>query len=554
MNTLLLMLGSQIKKWFKFILVSIPISLVLSLLIKDDLTELLFSGKSFSGRSADLQLMLFTLYFIVFALFISLIIFLIHAFFPRLPNRIIKFFTNLNIVLITKIKSLKKWEDSLLRRYTSLKVHYTKRLYLGLFLLGICLSFLFFINNVLSTINTRTWRYQKLEVIPAEFPLGVDFRNGLYKPAQAIMEGSYSSISFPPLVSVINIPYLIFSENTAYLVHIGMIFLANIACLVLVSYMAREYLFSGLGIEEGSLSLLILFILISFLMFTFSSYGFMFSIERGQWDIFALFFSLLAILVLLKYPRKIWLQIIFLSIATHMKIYPAVVFLPLIIKHGKKIILPTLLINAIFLFIRGPKIAFDFFENITVGANFGAGINNKEVWVGNHAAYSMAVLFAENILKNASLSLFLWIGLTLIPLTLWIIATIKLFREKYSGANTILFLMISIPLMNVIPLLSEDYRLVLLNSAALLLMALIFRRIIQRFHLPDFLQLIIVILVLLFIHRPFNMDAAFSYALASRGSYLIDNKYIWILALEALMVINIFSNSYLCNNETKLRN
>ena len=71
------------------------------------------------------------------------------------------------------------------------------------------------------------------------------------------------------------------------------------------------------------------------------SYGFLFSIERGNYDIYAILFSVIAISLLISKPKTIWAQIIFLSIATHLKIYPAILFFPLFLQHKWKVIFPA---------------------------------------------------------------------------------------------------------------------------------------------------------------------------------------------------------------------
>ncbi|MBA4376177.1 MAG: hypothetical protein C0401_08410, partial [Anaerolinea sp.] len=348
---------------------------------------------------------------------------------------------------------------------------------------------IFSINNVLTTINTSTWKYSLPKIIPAMPLIGVDFRVGSYEPAKTLLDTnfkqirqdeSYSSI-YPPFVAVINIPYLLFDENTAYLWHVGFLIFANIACLALVSIMVKEFILSNLGLESMYAAIIALFLFFALLIYTLSSYSFFFSMERGNTDIFAMFFILLAMWSLLKKPEKLWLQVILLSVATHLKIYPAALFLLLFKKHGKKMILPTLVVNLALLFILGPRMALMFLQSITSGSGVGAGIGNPWSGVGNHAAYSFTMGIDTTPGEFLSSNFFvLWSIFTFIPLIFWGIAAIALFMKKYSGQNAILFLMVTVPVMDLVPTVSIDYRLVIESSAALILIALITKQLIQK--------------------------------------------------------------------------
>jgi len=326
---------SQIRRLSKQISISILVSLFIALISRDKLTRLLFSGKSFSGRSFGHQFILFSFYFLAITLLIFVFFLLLNALFPKVSNRIIQPSVSSHNLQEVWIGSIKKWGDTLFKWRNSLQHNYFMRLSVGLLILGIGFSFMLLINNVLSTINTKTWHYEKLEAIPAESPIGIDFRLGSYQTARALvdsgftqirMDGVYYSI-YPPLFNLLSLPYLLFSENNAYLIQVVLLFLTNLSCLVLVSLMTKEFVLSNIKVENKYLSILVSFIFITLLIYTFSSYGFLFSIERGNTDIFALFFSLLAIWIFLKYPEKIWIQVILLSIAAHLKIYPSVLFL-----------------------------------------------------------------------------------------------------------------------------------------------------------------------------------------------------------------------------------
>lgn len=525
---------SSIKNRIEILFTSVPLFLsfvfgiLISWIFKNNLTLVFLRGKSFSGRSLFYQLGIFSFYTLIFTILLFVLFFIIQKILSKKPQKVIKKLNNL---------------------YNNSKQDDEQRIFTALLVLGVGFACVFLINNILSTINITNWSYVKPEVVPGMSPVGFDFRIGSYETAFNLVEsnykqiradGSYSSI-YPPFVAITNIPYLLFSENTAYLWHIGLLFLANFVCMALVSLMVKEFILSNLGWEKTYITAIVIFLFFTLLIYTSSSYSFIFSVERGNTDIFAILFALLAVWSLLKKPDSIWLQVILLSVATHLKIYPAVLFLLLLMKHGKKLILPAVTLNLFFLFILGPKMALSFLQTLTSGSGVGAGIGNKWTWVGNHSAYSFADTLALGSANYSSNLYVLWGIFTLIPILLWGIASIKLINKEYSPQKAILFLMVSILLMDLIPTVSMDYKLVILSPAALLLIAYIIKQTMLKPGLLGYFQLAVVITILLFIGRPYTMSEFDPYGLKSSASYFINNKYLWSLALEFVIVWNIFS-------------
>jgi hypothetical protein len=504
---------------YKFI-AAFLLGILASWLIKDSLTLFLFPGKSFGGRNFCFQSGILIIYILIAYLFFWLLAVIVCSLFPKAALQ------------------LRQTLDSCQK---SVKENYKKRIYLALLILGLGIGGIFFVNNVLTSIDTHARMFRTINPVPAAaYPVGIDFRVGLYESADVILFGAHypgfnSEIIYPsfypPLVSLVGLPFLLLDENSAYLVQIGLLFFGNIASLLIVAWMAKKYLLSDLGLEGTTAGQIALFISFAVLFYTLSSYPFMFSIERGNFDIIALLFSLAAILFLFKFPQKIWLQVIFLSIAAHLKIYPGILFVVLFLKHGKKLIIPAILVNVIFLFILGVQNALGFlqvvFNNTVVGWPDG--------WVGNHSAKTFAVIIAANFNQTLPSTYEFLAGVfTLIPIILWCVAMVLFFKQKYSERNALYFVMVSIPLMDIIPAISFDYKLVILSSASVLLVALLIRNIIKKFNLMDFLQLAAVMVILLFIGR--------SYVFFDLSQSIISDKYLWSLSLEVLMVINILKN------------
>ncbi|PKO08076.1 MAG: hypothetical protein CVU40_17365 [Chloroflexi bacterium HGW-Chloroflexi-2] len=532
-------INKTLEKWLssRILYISIFFGILISWLTKNVYSDILFGSMKYHDKTLLTQFFYFVFFTILSSIFILLI--------QKISSKIPKNKSNISDKL-DKIFGRSFLRDSL------------NNLIYALVLLIFGFSLIFFINNILIKINTTTWSYDFSSFIPIELPVGLDFRVGSYRPAQNLimtnfkhiaLDGTYFSI-YPPLVSLINIPYLMFNENTAYFVHSILIFLSNIGCIAIVSIIAHSTIIKKIRIDKINNSFITITLFFILLFYTLSSYSFVFAIERGQTDVFALLFSLLSILFFIKKPDNIWLQVCFLSIAVHLKIYPAVLFLLLFVKHGRRLFFPAITINLIFLFILGPRMAFDFLQTLTSGSGIGAGIGNRWTWVGNHSAYSFADTLARES-SNYSLNLYiLWPIFTLIAIELWFAATYILFKN-FSSQNAVLFFMVSISIMDLVPTISMDYRLVILSSAALLLIALIIKRIIENPSFFDYFQLGVVMLILLFIGRPYEMSDIDRYALSENASFFLNNKFLWSLSLEAIMVWNIFNNRK--NSEIELK-
>ncbi len=496
--------------------------------LKNGITSLLFEGKSFGDYGLVAQFGLLVVYTTIFIVLFLALFSLLSKFFPNTLKKI--------------EQVLDHWTEKGLQDVK-------KRIFIALLVLSIGFGVVILVNEVLSRINVTEWRYEVPQEIPLMLPVGWDLRIGSYQPALNLVQSNFTQIApdgtyysiYPPFVSFINILYLLFDENTAYLWHIGFLFFAHIACIAIAAWMIKEFVFSNLGLEKIYTDMLAIFLFFAILIYTLSSYSFMFVIERGQTDIIALLFSMLAILCLIKRPDNIWLQVILLSIATHLKIYPVVLFFVLLRKHGRKLILPAVIVNLAMLFILGPKMTYDFLLSLTSGSGLGAGIGNRWTWIGNHSAYAFADYMARTS-SNYRLALYiLWPICTLIPFELWFVTTYTLLK-KYTALNAVLYLMVSISLMDLFPTISMDYKLVILSPVALLLIGLILKRIIQQPRWFDYFQLLLVMLILLLIGRAYAMSETAQYDLKESASFFINNKYLWCLALEAIMVWNIFNH------------
>ncbi len=499
-------LEQQIQKWSVFL----PLMCGAATLwvVKESLAPLLFDGKTFSEIHWALKITLLAGGFLSFSLlFIGL------------------------FWLLQRVKNGQKHEKPI---DTHLRIPAAKRVTVCLAIIGIGATATLFINNVYSSIDIESSTFVSPKIIPSMPTVGDDFRTGLYRPPKLlILEGrpyeQYEDGTFltqyPPLVNLLYFPFQLFSEDTAYLIHAVLLFAAMFASLALTTLMIKDHVLPLTELDPSSNSLIAFCLFGVFAALTFTGYPFLFSIERGNYDITALFCSLLAVYLLLKKPGSLWAQVILLSIATHLKIYPAALFIVVLAKNGKKMILPTLAVNVVFLFSMGWYNALTFLRIISHSVSTGFP------WVGNHSGFSFAT-YLSWIYQSTSGNLTLLRNLfSVIPVFVWASSAYSLLKVKISQLNFVLLSMACLPLMDVLPPISHDYKSVLLAPVTLTLAAMLIVKIVRSSNFWDYVQLVVVMGITLILNR--------SFALNPEPLILLNNKYMLILLLAVLLWINL---------------
>jgi hypothetical protein len=195
--------------------------------------------------------------------------------------------------------------------------------------------------------------------------------------------------------------------------------------------------------------------------FQVSSYGFLFSVERGSSDIYAILFAWLFLYALNRRPDRIWLQALLLSCAINIKLTPAILCVLLFWKHRWRCVVPLIVINTVLLPVWGPDNVLVFLKAV-VRTNA-----SPDGWWGDHSAYSFAytvlrplgydVKIAEKILICAVLAQ-------------WVAGVVILWRRGFSAGNSLLLFATSVPVMMLLPNCSNDYKLVLLSGPLIVFM------------------------------------------------------------------------------------
>lgn len=266
--------------------------------------------------------------------------------------------------------------------------------------------------------------------------------------------GARNVSTYPPLIFLIYTPFLLMSYDHAYWVLMFLLCLLNVGVVGLVVKMFRGALDSDtvIGEQAGKLQYSVM---AGLAFIAVSSYGFFFSIERGNCDALAMAMCWGFLWVLLEKPKMIWLPAFLLACAVHIKITPAVLAILLLWRHGWKSMVPLCVWGVALLFVWGSDNAVVFLDALRSFSSTPDG------WWGDHSAYS----FAFTVLKPAGLPLALCEkGIIAFSALLWGTAFFVLWRRGATKVNMILMCAISFPLMLMAPSTSNDYKLVILYA------------------------------------------------------------------------------------------
>jgi hypothetical protein len=372
-----------------------------------------------------------------------------------------------------------------------------------------------------------SWDFERSEWmfprwLPTMRPFGNDFFTGIYEPAVRLREGIDALPSFyPPLVTLLGVPATFFDRNEAYVLNAMTLVAANVASLVLATGIARTVFGSVSRVHRTVLSRVALPVLLlsGFTMFT--SYAFLFSIERGNYDALAVLPCIAVIWLLVHRPDALWAQTILLAVAVHLKVYPLAIFPVLFWRHRWRSLLPFAIVNVALLFVLGwgPIRAF------LVGIRSAAGA--PAIWSGNHSGASFALV----ALGPAGLS-FRGdkIVLALLPLAVLAAGALVLWRRGFSPGNALLAYVLAVPAMNLVPGTSHDYKLVILGAPmAVLLLGEVVAYAVEGGWRPITTVGALLVLTGLLTHA-YELVAPYMFA---EPGWLVD-RYLWILLVQLI--------------------
>lgn len=374
---------------------------------------------------------------------------------------------------------------------------------------------IYFINGILPSINWKKPAWRQAEIIAPAKNIGIDFSAGLYLPAKEILDGKDNYYEgYAPVVTLLAMPLTFLSFSRAYAIFLILLYTANI-----VSILGANMLASDISERRSDTSWEIACMII---LYTLTSYGMLFSIERGNFDIFVVFLAVIGMLFLVRFPENVWAPALFLSLATHLKLYPGILLFILLWKHGRKSLLPLFAINSGLFLVLGIKPMVEFFLRL------GPYTLNPVISVKNSSAVSFAahlVSLGTPLDKN----LLTWI-LAGIPLLIWLASTIYLYKKGFSNLGMLWYFIISFAPMFALPSVSHDYKLVILSAPLLLALLRMTYIYAQTGSISAAIVIILFMATALFIHRSF---------LGTTILYF-QNKYCAILVFQILSACGMY--------------
>jgi hypothetical protein len=322
------------------------------------------------------------------------------------------------------------------------------------------------------------------------------------------------------------------------------------APLVLLSYPARFY--SITAITFGCVVILLLWmpalmkvgrrysVAVFFFLTTIVSYGIQFEFERGQYNIIAFTFGILAVYLFHYHESFRHLAYLLFSVSIHLKIYPAILIFMFIKDwrdwRGNLIRFTGLgLFNIALLFVLGPSVFVDFLSSITgyTGATWSRPYNLSI------RSFVYALSHQEIVPLSSSAAVWLDKNSTLVELSLMAFfflclfaVIVKAYRNRECPLNYDLLLICTIGAM-IIPSVSIDYKLPLLALPLLLALA-------GRSMQSSGLRKIIVILLIIVVSSAYSVTL---FSFIDRPPFLANSLPVLFIILTAITLLNFLDGS-----------
>jgi hypothetical protein len=351
--------------------------------------------------------------------------------------------------------------------------------------------------------------------IPLAHPTGIDFRDGLYAPGRSF---SNAGSGWPPFTLWLGKAFTAVSFSTGYVIQVCALLGFSLGAAVLCAVLARTAVCPGdeldgrVPVEARQLGVL-------GGLWLLTSYGVMFEIERGQIDLYALFFALLAVWLLLRPPvGSPWWPSLSLALAVNLKAYPAVLGVVVLWRYRWRAVVPLLVTNVLLFVAAGPGNVKRF---IATQSGLESGTQSLG-WV-NHSAVSLAFT-----LHRMDSSWPAWLGICLLAVSaaVWVATLVVVMKRGWDDRRAVLVAAACIPVMCTFPSISNDYKLVLLVFPLVVLAAetAVARRDGGRLWAVMF------------------MAVALEFFLLARSSRLAapslqDSKFVLILGLQVLLLV-----------------
>ncbi|MDD5544446.1 MAG: glycosyltransferase family 87 protein [Acidobacteriia bacterium] len=263
--------------------------------------------------------------------------------------------------------------------------------------------------------------------------------------------GRLGANPYPPFTSVFFSPLVFMSRESAYYV----ITTLTLGCYIWATLLIPIWV-SERHRDHG----------ISMLLFTAGlfSYGFLFELERGQFNVIAFFLTLFSIYLFHRHRNFRYVAYALISVAIQLKLWPAIFVLMFVDnwalwRQSLRRVAGLMGLNVALLFCLGFQVFGDFVRSIEAHAI------QPYVWVGNLSIQSFVGLHSSKWSLRLDFNVVPWgvaVLLVLFVVCLLLIA-MKAYREKLSGLSPHLLLACSIGAL-IIPSESHDYKLSILTA------------------------------------------------------------------------------------------
>jgi hypothetical protein len=340
-------------------------------------------------------------------------------------------------------------------------------------------------------------------------------------PAQDFLAGldpyRVSGLVYPPATLLLGLAFNLLPRP--YLADILLILFACVATVWLSAKMAVASAdgFSGLAVSTVVTIGQALFL--SAAILSLMSYGLVFAVARGNFDAQALLLATVGVWMLVSRKGGVIGPVLALSLAAHMKVYPAILLLLVPWQRGWRTVPLILGVNLVLLFVAGSGNAVAFLERMATY------VADPSLWIGNHSAASFGQIVAEYSSRQGLPLIPGWVFYVL-PIAVWGIGFAVLVRRGPTARNLLFFVALSIPLMNLIPSTSHDYKLVIVGAAAAILLVRLTEIAVTEGRSRAVPGLILLLSLAFWIGRSYTMLPA-----------VLGNKYPAILLLQALALV-----------------
>jgi len=387
-------------------------------------------------------------------------------------------------------------------------------------MLGFSITYLFFFIRPIFFSSTNVMQFPNY--VPNIVPIGADLRGTLNFSSSWLVNKLYTD-NKPPLVILLFAPLLRIPFTWAYKI----VTVVTVVCYGIVAFVLPLKIAKGRRISP------ILLLIFSTGLF---SYGFQFELERGQFNVIAIFLCFLAIWIFHYQNKYRYLAYILFTISVQLKVYP-LIFIVMLIRDWrdwKNNILRFVLLGAAnfaVLFVLGTHAFVEFINTIN------GYIVSPYIWIGNHSILSFATVVADRSNSHGWTWLnnhagWIQIGLLAVVGICIFLVVFQTYHQKKGGVNPLLLLACTIAAL-LIPSTSHDYTLsILAGPVALLFLNNGFWAGIKRHRLQPLLM------VLLFIFSTAYFSTLYSYT-NKTPPYVIETNFSALFIM--LLIVTVFS-------------